>query len=111
MFCGAHEQLPLQVTHRPYLEHRPKDGSLQFRVCRKADSHQRAARSQIIDRLGIAFAIWRRDDRSVRAEPVARVLDRPDEIRRFLEVDPFLRTELQTELLFFCAGICGGIII
>ena len=111
MLCGAHEQLPLQYTHRPYLEHRPKDGSLQFRICRKPDSHQRAARSQIVDRLGIAFGVWRCYDGSVRAEPVARFLDISDEIRRSFEVDPFLRTELQTKLLFFCAGVCGGIVI
>jgi hypothetical protein len=110
MFYGAHEQLLLQVTHCPYREHRPKEGRLQCRIRRKPDGHQRAARSQIVDRVGIAFAVGRRDDRSVRAEPVARSLDRPDEMRRFLEVDPCLRTECQTELLLFCAGICASIV-
>lgn len=71
----------------------------------QTNSHEGASWPEVVNRLLVRCTRRSSDDGGMRSKTVCGILDILDEILGLLEVDPFLRTELETKITLLGTSI------
>ena len=87
------------------LEDGEENGSLELSGSRQANGHERSARTEVVNGLGITRRASGGDDSGVSTKPTSNTFDVSNEVLCLLVVDPSFCTKAKHELLLIFTGI------
>ena len=87
------------------LEDGEENGSFELSGSGQANGHERSARTEIVNGLGITRGASGGYDGGVSTKPASNTFDISNEVLGLLEVDPSFCTKAKHELLLIFAGI------
>lgn len=82
-----------------------EDVTAELALCGQTDNHHCCSRTEVVDGLLVGSGAGGGDDSGVRSWTAGGITDVLHEIFRLSEVDPFLCTELETEITLLGTGI------